>query len=90
MTPATTNPSLNSPNDSFPASLEEIIIRVNNAAKQCDSDILALLALLRTLETLHRDIRTNLFEPALPNTRNALYDLLRDIDETEDRLTLNA
>ena len=79
---ATTDPSLNPKHGSFPASLEEIVTRVNIASTQCDNDPQRLLELLRTLEALHSDIRVNLLEPSLPNTRNDLYDLLRDIEET--------
>ena len=79
---ATTDPSLNPKHGSFPASLEEIVIRVNIASTQCDDDPQRLVELLRTLEALHRDIRVNLLEPSLPNSRNDLYELLRDIDET--------
>ena len=81
-TPATTDHSLNPSNGSFPASLEEIVTRVNTASTQCENDPQRLLELLRTLEQLHQEIRVNLFEPSLPNTRNDLYDLLRDIEET--------
>ena len=81
-TPATTDQSLNPSNGSFPASLEEIVIRVNNASTQCEDDPHRYLELLRTLEQLHQEIRVNLFEPSLPNTRNDLYDLLLDIEET--------
>jgi hypothetical protein len=38
--------------------------------------------LLRHLEELHRQIREEIFEPSLPNIRNDLYNLLRDIDES--------
>ena len=79
---ATTDPSLNSKHGSFPASLQEIVTRVNIASTQCDNDPQRLLELLRTLEALHSDIRVNLLEPSLPNSRNDLYELLRDIDET--------
>lgn len=62
--------------------LQEISTTVWTAAKNCQGDTHSLLALLRTLERLHRDIREQLFEPSLPNTRNALANLLRDISET--------
>lgn len=62
--------------------LKEISTTVWTAAKDCQGDTHALLALLRTLECLHRDIREQLFEPSLPNTRNALANLLREIAET--------
>lgn len=57
------------------------IARLIEAAAQCrENDGLALLALLRLLEQLHRDIRENLFRNALPNNRQRLYGLLRDIE----------
>ncbi|ACB51919.1 unknown [Crocosphaera subtropica ATCC 51142] len=80
-TPTTTDQSLNPSNGSFPASLEEIVIRVHRASQQFKDDPIELLELLRTLERLHQEIRVNLFEPSLPNTRNDLYDLLQDIEE---------
>ncbi|MGK7940734.1 MAG: hypothetical protein AB4062_11415 [Crocosphaera sp.] len=81
-TPTTTDYSLNVSNDSLTASLEEIILRVDKASQQCHNDPQQLLELLRTLEKLHQDIRMNLFEPSLPNSRNDLYDLLLNVEET--------
>ncbi len=80
-TPATTDQSLKPPDGSFPASLEEIISTVNKVSQQCQDDSQRLLDLLRTLEKLHQEIRVNLFEPSLPNTRNDLHNLLLDIEE---------
>jgi len=51
-------------------------------AQDCKGDSLALLALLRTLENLHREIRESLFQESLPDNRQALYHLLRDIEAT--------
>jgi hypothetical protein len=62
--------------------LQEISTIVWTAAKDCQGDTHSLLALLRTLDHLHRDIREQLFEPSLPNTRNALASLLKEIAET--------
>lgn len=31
---------------------------------------------------LHREIRVDMFEPILPNTRKDLYSLLKDIEES--------
>ncbi|MDX2255501.1 MAG: hypothetical protein NW214_08305 [Pseudanabaenaceae cyanobacterium bins.39] len=39
-----------------------------------------LLRILRDLETLHRQIRDDLFQPALPTSRHELFNLLRDIE----------
>lgn len=50
-------------------------------AQKSQGDTELLLSLLRTLELLHRQIREELFEPSLPNTRNTLYFLLKDIEE---------
>jgi hypothetical protein len=41
---------------------------------------LALLAILRSLEALHHQIRDGLFQEALPTNRQSLYKLLRDIE----------
>ncbi len=62
--------------------LEQIVTLVNAVADKCDQDSDLLLMLLRTLEQLHRQIRVEQFEPALPNTRKDLYALLRDIEES--------
>ncbi|MEM9215788.1 MAG: hypothetical protein AAGD25_15785 [Cyanobacteria bacterium P01_F01_bin.150] len=50
-------------------------------AETCDGDTLALLALLRTLEEVHVQIRDELFQPSLPDNRQKLYALLRDIEQ---------
>jgi hypothetical protein len=44
------------------------------------TDSLSLLALLRLLEQQHRMICEAYFQPSLPNTRQDLYTLLRDIE----------
>ena len=50
-------------------------------AKQHQQDSLFLLSLLRDLEQIHRRIRIDYFEAALPQTRNDLSKLVRDIEE---------
>ena len=52
------------------------------AAQRSKGDNLALLSLLRVIEELHRQVRQELFEPSLPNTRNDLYHLVRAIEES--------
>ena len=49
-------------------------------AESYKGDTLALLALLRTLEEVHVQVRDGLFQPSLPNNRQKLYALLRDIE----------
>jgi hypothetical protein len=49
-------------------------------AENYQGDNLRLLALLRTLESLHRDVREGLFQASLPDNRQALYKLLRTIE----------
>jgi len=46
----------------------------------CEGDTTALLALLRTLEGLHRQIFEENFVPSLPNSRQPLYALLREME----------
>ena len=50
-------------------------------AKQNENDGLFLLSLLRDLEKIHRQIRVEYFETALPQTRNDLYQFVKDIEE---------
>ena len=50
-------------------------------AKEHQDESLFLLSLLRDLEQIHRQIRVNYFESALPQTRNDLYQFVKDIEE---------
>ena len=50
-------------------------------AKEHQHESLFLLSLLRDLEQIHRQIRVEYFESALPQTRNDLYQFVKDIDE---------
>jgi hypothetical protein len=61
--------------------LDEIVIAIHSIADRDREDAIALLKLLRTLEQLHREIQQGYFQSALPNSRQALYSLLRDIEE---------
>ncbi|BFM38443.1 hypothetical protein [Synechocystis sp. LKSZ1] len=62
--------------------LQSLVNLVEALAQSYHPDSDRLLALLRTLEQLHRQIRTELFEPSLPNTRHDLYAFLRDVEES--------
>ncbi|MBD2020327.1 hypothetical protein H6F43_09025 [Leptolyngbya sp. FACHB-36] len=53
---------------------------VRELAQHCRGDSLKLLALLRLLESLHQEIREGLFQESLPDNRQALYSLLKDIE----------
>jgi hypothetical protein len=66
--------------DSFPDDLAAIATQVQAAAQAREADELELLMLLRLLEELHRQIRDTLFQDALPDNRQALYTLLKDIE----------
>ncbi len=61
--------------------LNEIANEIHQIADRHQADPLALLHLLRTLEQLHREIQQGYFQSALPNSRQSLYTLLRDIEE---------
>lgn len=62
--------------------LQEITTVIQDLAQQQQNNCQGLLLLLRTIEHLHRDIREQLFEPSLPNTRKDVYNLLREIEES--------
>lgn len=61
--------------------LEETVRDICVLAEEHQNDSLYLLSLLRDLEKIHRQIRVEFFEKALPQTRNDLYQFVRDIEE---------
>ncbi|MEM7756948.1 MAG: hypothetical protein AAF298_02275 [Cyanobacteria bacterium P01_A01_bin.40] len=61
--------------------LKEIARDICALAEKNQHDSLFLLSLLRDLEKIHRLIRIEYFETALPQTRNDLYQFVRDIEE---------
>lgn len=76
----TNQPAAPLPDDEFAQQSEAIAALVRSVAQQHQGAELELLALLRQLEALHREIRDGLFQSALPENRQALYALLRDIE----------
>ncbi|BAS58623.1 hypothetical protein NIES2135_18690 [Leptolyngbya boryana NIES-2135] len=60
--------------------LDQIAQEIRTIAKNSRGDGIALLALLRVLEALHREIREGFFQESLPSNRQALYALLKDIE----------
>lgn len=60
--------------------LQAIATAVRALADVCQGDSLALVAVLRQLEELHREIRDGVFQASLPDNRQALYALLKDIE----------
>ncbi|ELS49258.1 MULTISPECIES: hypothetical protein [Microcystis] len=76
------NSRLPGDNSQLDSQLHSLVTTVTAIAEEQQGDCNGLLRLLRTLENLHRQIREQMFEPSLPNTRKDLYGLLRDIEET--------
>ena len=62
-------------------SLDSVAQTIKSAAESSQEDPAELLEILRFLENLHRNIRDNYFLGALPANRQALYALLRDIEQ---------
>ena len=62
--------------------LEKLSTKIWKLAENCEEDSLLLVIILRKLELIHRQIRAQMFEPSLPDTRHRLYLLLRHIEET--------
>ncbi len=61
--------------------IADIASEIQAIAARSQGDPIALLQLLRALEQVHRDIQDDYFLSALPDSRQALYALLRDIEE---------
>ncbi|MGB3649750.1 MAG: hypothetical protein WBA41_00870 [Rivularia sp. (in: cyanobacteria)] len=66
--------------DKLSYKLQEIADLTHEYSALCQGDIVAVLALLRQLEKLHREIRDGIFQKTLPDNRQALYSLLKDIE----------
>jgi hypothetical protein len=60
--------------------LESLAREVWRLANTVEGNTMELLAILRILEQLHRDIRDGLFQQSLPDNRQQLYHLLREIE----------
>ncbi len=65
---------------SVTSDLQGVADSVRSIAAQQANSYRELLSLLRLLEQLHQEIRDQLFQPALPTSRQELYTLLRDIE----------
>lgn len=66
--------------DQFNENWKQISDETIDLAKKYEGNIEALLSLLRLLEGLHKEIRDGLFQAALPDNRQDLYSLLKDIE----------
>jgi hypothetical protein len=66
--------------DTLPEDLDQLSKLIDQLALERQSQSTALLALLRLLEERHRDICETLFYEALPDNRQHLYALLKDIE----------
>ena len=62
--------------------LQAITADIQALANSHKGNSLAILALLRALEHSHREIQENLFQETLPDNRQQLYALLKDIHES--------
>lgn len=62
------------------AGTDAIADAVRALAEKHRHDCLSVLAVLRLLENLHREIREELFLDTLPTNRQDLYALLRDME----------
>lgn len=60
--------------------LESFVEEIRTLAKTAEGNSLDLLMILRTLEQLHQEIREQLFLASLPENRQQLYHLLREIE----------
>jgi len=66
--------------DTLPEDLDQLSKLIDQRALERQGTSGALLALLRLLEERHRDICETLFYEALPDNRQHLYALLKDIE----------
>jgi hypothetical protein len=60
--------------------LSQIRCEVEEVVNFYQDSPIAILTLLRELESLHREIREDVFQKQLPDSRHELHALLRDIE----------
>ncbi|MEN9223964.1 MAG: hypothetical protein Q6L60_02800 [Thermostichus sp. HHBFW_bins_43] len=70
--------------EDLPPDLRQIMLAIEQAAQVRAGACLELLMLLRLLEEMHRLILDGTFRESLPNTRQALYRVLQDLEEAGD------
>ncbi|TAE61530.1 MAG: hypothetical protein EAZ76_05975 [Nostocales cyanobacterium] len=70
----------NSSDQNLSVQLQSVKIAIQDATQTCQGNVILLLALLRQLENLHREIRDGVFQESLPDNRQRLYALLKDIE----------
>lgn len=61
--------------------LQRLTENIKKLAEESKEDIFTILLILQELESLHRNIRTEMFEPNLPDTRHRLYLLMKHLEE---------
>ncbi|QNP30236.1 hypothetical protein [Cylindrospermopsis curvispora] len=72
----------NLPLEDSSSSLQAVNNAVREAVTACQGETKNLLNLLRQLEYLHKEIRDGVFQDGLPENRQELYTLLKDIEST--------
>ncbi|WP_244352863.1 hypothetical protein [Thermostichus vulcanus] len=70
--------------ENLPPDLRQIMLAIKQAAEVRAGACVDLLMLLRLLEEMHRLILDGTFRESLPNTRQALYRVLQDLEEAGD------
>ena len=66
----------------LPAAVEAALAQLDAVAQELEGRPDALLALLRSLEQLHRSIQDGPFRASLPADRNALFRLLSEMERS--------
>ncbi len=66
--------------ESLESAIDKSLATLWDIAQDAQANPLQLLEILRKLESLHQKIRDTIFQEALPENRQALYVLLKDIE----------
>lgn len=74
------NPAPSAMSGNADAELAQLVRSIQKLAEARQGDCVALLDLLRKLEEQHQTVRETLFREALPDNRQVLYSLLKDIE----------
>lgn len=78
--PSTASDAIAAPASTPQARVTEHLQAIWQTSLEVSADVIQILDILRQLERLHEDIRDHIFQAALPDNRQALYTLVKDME----------
>lgn len=68
--------------DNLAKEVKEICTQIWNLSEKSKDSTLDLVLILREIESVHRQVREQLLDQSLPDTRHRLYIIIKHLEET--------